>query len=212
MEPTTDSNSFRRIGSTGPEPVTQAQARRFRQLAWPMLPLVVRTAQCLTRQADRAEDLAQETMIKAMRAIDTFQDGTDMKAWLLTILRRVHIDHLRSQRNRPAQVSLSRIELSDDSDDARGEFDEHWEHPEELMSRFQNEQVIEALHSLPDAIRWTLLLVDVEQLDVSSAAAVLEVPDGTIKSRAHRGRAMLRDRLYALACHRGWVAAPEKTS
>lgn len=212
MEPAKHSNSFSRIGSIGPAPVTRAQADRFKELAWPMLPLVVRTAQCLTRQTDLVEDLAQETMIKAMRAIDTFQDGTDMKAWLLTILRRVHIDRLRSERSRPELMSLGEIDVPDDPVDAVGMYDERWEHPEELMSRFEDEQVIDALLSLPDAIRWTLLLVDVEQLDVSSAAAVLGVPNGTIKSRAYRGRAMLRDRLYAVARQRGWVAESEKTS
>lgn len=193
-------------------PITKAQADRFRQLAWPILPVVVRTAQCLTRRHDQAEDLAQETMMKAMRAIDSFEDGTNIKAWLLTILRRTHIDRIRSEQNRPPQLSLTGVDWLEQSAQSVGEHDEEWEQPQELLSRFEDETILEALREIPDDIRWTLLLVDVEQMEQQDAAAILGVPVGTIKSRAHRGRAMLRDRLYALACQRGWVTAAEKSS
>ena len=69
--------------------------------------------------------------------------------------------------------------------------------------------MIKALKTLPEDIRWTLLLVDVEQLDHAEAAVILEVPVGTIKSRAFRGRRMLRDRLFVVARQRGLVAGPE---
>lgn len=207
-------------------PINNAQAERFKRLAWPMMPVVLRTAQCLTRRVDRAEDLAQDTMVKAMRAIDSFQDGTDMKAWLLTILRRTRIDELRSMRNKPLALSLDAegVDLPDDGNgrvsgdvsggafggaSGGGRFDEQWEEPEELMNRLDDEAVVEALRVLPEAIRWTLLLVDVEQMEQVEAAKVLGVAVGTIKSRTHRGRAMLRDRLYETAAKRGWVCAKE---
>lgn len=189
------------------ERITADQADRFRRLAWPQLATVVRTAQCLARHDAEADDLAQETMLKAMRAIDAYTDGTDIRAWLLTILRRTHIDRLRARRPRPTEVSLDEtmIEPSPDAADAAGEFDARWDDPESLMSRFEDEAVVEALRDLPDEMRWTLLLVDVEQMDHADAAAVLGVAVGTIKSRAHRGRAMLRDRLHRLAVRRGWA-------
>jgi RNA polymerase sigma-70 factor (ECF subfamily) len=186
------------------------QAERFKRLAWPLMPVVLRAAQCLTRHADQAEDLAQEAMVKAMRAIDSYQDGTNIKAWLLTILRRTHIDWLRAGRNRPLQLSLHADELPPSVGSATaGAFDTAWDEPEELMNRFEDEAVIEALRELPDDIRWTLLLVDIEELEQIEAAAVLGVAVGTIKSRTHRGRAMLRDRLYEWAVQRGWVPARE---
>ncbi len=77
------------------------------------------------------------------------------------------------------------------------------------MAAFTDAQVIEALWALPEEIRWTLLLVDVEQLDVREAAEVLEVPVGTIKSRSHRGRRMLRERLLPLAREMR-IVKPEK--
>ena len=199
--------------SMSPGTIVADQADRFKRLAWPLMPVVVRTAQCLTRNAEQADDLAQETMIKAMRAMESFQSGSNMKAWLLTILRRTHIDWLRVSRNRPLQLSLDEggVDLEDPADVTAGEFDDQWDEPEELMARFEDEEVVSALQDIPDEIRWTLLLVDVEQMEHAEAATTLDVAVGTIKSRTHRGRAMLRDRLYQRAANRGWVDTKEKS-
>ena len=211
IEPGDDRPSFRKIEPMSSRPIPHAQAARFRRLAWPLMSVVLRTAECLTRSRDQAEDLAQETMLKAARAIDSYQDGTDMRSWLLTIMRRTHIDWLRTRRHRPTHLSLNAEELDvlSQEDQQPGRFDEQWEEPEELMERFDDETVIDALRVLPDEIRWTLLLVDIEQMEQVEAAKVLGVPVGTIKSRTHRGRAMLRDRLYEHAVHRGWVDSKE---
>ncbi|HNO78146.1 MAG TPA: sigma-70 family RNA polymerase sigma factor [Phycisphaerae bacterium] len=191
--------------------ISPNQAARFKRLAWPFMSVVLRTSECLTRSSDQAEDLAQETMLKALRAIDSYQDDTDMRAWLLTIMRRTHIDCLRAVRNRPLQLSLdgTALDLPDNEDPPSGRLDEQWEEPEELMDRFDDETVIEAMRALPNDIRWTLLLVDIEQMAQADAAAVLGVPVGTIKSRAHRGRAMLRDQLCQFALQRGWLRKKE---
>ncbi len=188
--------------------LTDSQIERFERLAWPYLPVLLRAALCMTNRDDQAEDLVQETMIKAMRAIDRFEDGSDMKAWLMTIQRRAWIDLYRSRKHQRAERSLDDENMPESADaggHAAGEFDGQWEQPEQLLNRFDDEQIIEALRSLPDEIRWTLLLVDAEGLDQQQAAAALDVPLGTIKSRAHRGRGMLRDTLYGLARQRGWV-------
>ena len=196
------------------KPITDAQAERFKRLAWPLMTVVVRTAQCLSRHADQAEDLAQETMVKAMRAIDTYQDDTDIRAWLLTILRRTHIDQMRVQQPRPSELTLDEAALVETVDDGQlaGEHDTQWDEPEDLLNRFEDEAVIEAMRLLPEDIRWTLLLIDVEQMEQADAAQVLGVAVGTIKSRAYRGRAMLRDRLYELAVKRGWIRSQEHSS
>ena len=196
------------------KPITDAQADRFRRLAWPMMPVVLRTAQCLTRREADAEDLTQETMVKAMRAIDTYQDDTDMRAWLLTILRRTHIDRMRVEQSRPQALPLDEAVLGEALDDGQpaGKHDAAWDQPEDLLNRLEDEAVIEAMRSLPEDIRWTLLLVDVEQMEQADAAQVLDVAVGTIKSRTHRGRAVLRDRLYDLAVKRSWVCAKEQSS
>jgi len=198
--------------STTPR-LTAEQAARFKRLVAPHLAVLLRTARYLTHHDQQAEDLAQDTMMKAMRAIDRFQEGTDIKAWLMTILRRTHIDTVRSNKHYAHAVSIEQteIELADLRQDDGGQYDGRWNEPAALLERFGDREVIEALQGLPEDIRWTLLLVDVEQLDHSAAATILEVPVGTIKSRAHRGRAMLRDRLYLWAQERGWVSKQESS-
>jgi len=197
-----------------PQQISQMQAARFRKLAWPMLPVVLRTAQCLVGHHGHTEDLAQETMIKAMRAIDSFKDGTNLKAWLLTILRRTHIDQIRSTRNRPLQLSLdvNGIDLPASAASVTEEPITSWDDPEQLMSRFDDQVIIGAMGLLSEEIRWTLLLVDVEQMEQAQAAQILGVAVGTIKSRTHRGRALLRELLHDVAAKRGWLGAKEKTS
>jgi RNA polymerase sigma-70 factor (ECF subfamily) len=179
--------------------VSPAQAERFQRLVWPYLPLVVRTAGYLCRDQVLAEDLAQETMLKALRAIDRFREGTDLKAWLLSILRNVVIDAARANRRRQRDVSLDDlVELSEPEDTATGQTPqqpEFWSDPQRMLDEVSDPQLIAALRSLPAEMRWTILLVDVEQLDNATAAEILAVPVGTVKSRAHRGRALLRDRL-----------------
>lgn len=199
-------------GRTTPR-LTADQTARFRRLAVPQLTVLLRTAKYLTHHDQQAEDLVQDTMMKAMRAIDSFRDGTDIKAWLMTILRRAHIDAVRSDKHHPHAVSIDQteMELPEPRQDEAGEYDNKWNEPAALLERFGDREVIEALQGLPEDIRWTLLLVDVEQMDHSAAATILAVPVGTIKSRAHRGRAMLRDRLYRWAQERGWVSKQESS-
>lgn len=79
------------------------------------------------------------------------------------------------------------------------------------MDRFDDEAIIDALRQLPYEIRWTILLVDVEQVEYAEAATILGVAEGTVKSRIHRGRALLRDRLYQIAAKRGWDFTKERS-
>ncbi len=176
--------------------------RRFYEDLWPCMPVVLRTAQILCgRSSADAEDLAQETMLKAYRAIDQFRPGTDARAWLLTILRHTRIDRLRAAHPDADAVSLE--DLAQDPPGRPESAEMNWqlvvENPEAVLAEFTDAEMIGELGRLPEEIRWTLLLVDVEGLDHQEAASVLDVPVGTIKSRAHRGRTMLRDALLPLA-------------
>jgi len=176
--------------------------RRFYEALWPCMPVVLRTAQILCgRSSADAEDLAQETMLKAYRSIDQFQPGTDARAWLLTILRHARIDRLRAAHPTAGTVSLE--DLAQDPPGRPESAEMNWqlavENPEAVLAEFTDAEMIRALGRLPEEIRWTLLLVDVEGLDHQEAASVLDVPVGTIKSRAHRGRMMLREALLPLA-------------
>jgi RNA polymerase sigma-70 factor (ECF subfamily) len=181
--------------------------RRFYDLVWPMLPTVLRTARVLTANEADAEDLAQETLLKAFKGIGQFREGTDVRAWLLAILRNARVDRLRCAGASAEALSLEALDLDPPCHQER-ETDE-WQaivdHPERVLNDFSDAEVIGALQHLPEEIRWTLLLVTVEGMDQAEAAGVLEVPVGTVKSRLHRGRAMLRQALLPLARDRRMV-------
>ena len=191
----------------------QTRAERFYAEVWPEAAMLMRTAISLTHPGStpgntaEAEDLVQETLLKAFKAIDRLEPGTSPKAWLLTMLRRTWIDRWRKRERRPDghAVDLDNIAEPAAETEPAGEHDADWADPQALMSRFGDQDIIDALRLLPDGYRWALLLVDVQSLSVEEAAETLEVAPGTIKSRLHRGRAMLRDQLHGYATERGWL-------
>jgi RNA polymerase sigma-70 factor (ECF subfamily) len=123
------------------------------------------------------------------------------RAWLLTILRHARVDRVRSLAPSMGTVSLDDLKWEPPGrPDSRAiDCETIAEDPEVVLGQFSDAEVIDALGRLPEEIRWTLLLVDVEGMDHREAAEILGVPTGTIKSRAHRGRMMLRDVLLPLA-------------
>src|SRR5882757_1475308 len=153
---------------------------RFYECVWPHRSALLRVAQILTHDVHDAEDLTQETLVKAFKAIGQFEGGTDAKKWLLTILRNTGIDRRRASTAYAKEVSLDQfpVDLADARLPGNESDDSGWANPQE--------------------IRWTLLLVDVEELKNEEAAAILDVPLGTVKSRAHRGRALLRQALMIM--------------
>jgi RNA polymerase sigma-70 factor (ECF subfamily) len=141
-------------------------------------------------------------MLKAYRSIHQLRPGTDARAWLLTILRHARTDRVRAASATAGTLSLSDLPQEPAAAAAAAESAGPGTRavaadPDVLLEAFSDAEVIAALGRLPEEIRWTLLLVDVEGMDHAEAAGVLGVPVGTIKSRAHRGRQMLRDQLKA---------------
>jgi len=175
--------------------------KRFYALVEPHAATILRAARYLVRNSAEADDVAQETMIKAFKAIESFRDGTDARAWLMTILRNTWLDHARAKARSAGDVSLDQLgaDPADTSGGPEHDDDPVWDNPDELLEEFSDKQVIDALHTLPEEIRWTLLLVDVEEIDHEDAAKIMAVPKGTVQSRAFRGRAILRDALLPVA-------------
>lgn len=157
---------------------------RFAEYVQPHIPLLYATAITLTRNAAEAEDLVQDTLLRAYRAIERF-DGAYPKAWLLTILRNTNIN--RAQKKRPV--------LFDDPEDPGAEpVDEVT--PEDLIVEPVFDAAVQrALDDLPDKFRTVIDLVDVDGLSYAEAAEVLGIPVGTVMSRLHRGRSRIRNRL-----------------
>ena len=179
-------------------------AKEWQALVWPHLAAVLRVAQILSRHPVDAEDLAQETMLKSYRSLETFKQGSDVKAWLMTILRNTWRDRMRLASSHVTIVSLEDelFDPEDESSAAALDWEKICENPEEILNEIGDQQIIEALQILPVELRWTLLLVDVEGMDHEEAARLMGVPVGTIKSRAHRGRGLLRKALLPIARER----------
>jgi len=178
------------------------------------LDALYRTALRMTRSEADAEDLVQETYIRAFRFRDQFTLGTNMKAWLFRILTNTFIN---TYRRRAAQPEVTDLEGIDEfslyrrmnTDRAASSSPD----PEaELLSSVVDTEVTDALEELPEKFRTTVLL-DVEGFSYKEIAEMLSVPIGTVMSRLHRGRKFLQKRLYDLARERGIAAVrtPQKS-
>jgi RNA polymerase sigma-70 factor (ECF subfamily) len=136
----------------------------------------------LTGNAHDAEDLVQETMLRAYRAFDRYRPGTNARAWLFTILHRLRTDALRRKGRRPETVQL----LDDGPPVAPA-------HEAALTSG--HEEITRALEALPETFRSAVVLRDIEEFSYAEIAEILDIPVGTVMSRIHRGRALLRQML-----------------
>jgi RNA polymerase sigma-70 factor (ECF subfamily) len=157
---------------------------KFRLQVQPHIPLLYGTALSLTRNSTEAEDLVQDTLLRAFRAIETF-DGAYPKAWLLTILRNTNIN--RAQKKRPY--------LFDDPDDPSSDPVDEITPEDLIVEPIFDHAVQTALDELPAMFRAVIDLVDVNGLSYAEAADVLDIPVGTVMSRLHRGRRRIRTRL-----------------
>jgi RNA polymerase sigma-70 factor, ECF subfamily len=165
----------------------------FYEHIWPHRAMVVRTARFLAQNDAEADDLAQETLVKAFKNIWRFDPATNAKFWLSSILRHTWIDHLRASGRHGTMLAVE--DLEGELEDKTPVTEADLQDAEALLERFSDKRILLALKELPAEIRWTILLVDVESLDHAAAAAILGVPVGTVKSRAHRGRNMMRKNL-----------------
>lgn len=186
--------------STAPGPDEVARRRAFGEFVEPEIEVMLRVARTLTSSAADAEDLVQESLLRAYRGLHRF-DGRHPRAWLLTILRHTNANMHRRQR----PVSLEDAQLHRASRPAFG--------PAELPSAeqaFLDEELDEELHAaiaaLDPRFRAALILVDVHDLSYAEAAAVLDVPVGTVMSRLSRARDRLRRSLGHTTLSRGGLS------
>lgn len=174
-------------------------AKKFHQLIWPERANVLRFAMFLTHRTSDAEDLAQETLLKAWRALDRFEtQNPNIKAWLLTILRNCWTDSFRRTRHERNHVALETLpqEPPDREHEVQPE-EEQLRDAEVILHSFSDQRIIDALRTLAEDYRWTILLVDVSALSYEEAAGAMGVPIGTVRSRLFRARRMVRDFLIS---------------
>jgi RNA polymerase sigma-70 factor (ECF subfamily) len=170
----------------------------FEREALPHLDALYSAALRLTRSDDESRDLVQETMLRALRFFHLYASGTNCRAWLLTILHNNFHNRWRRGGREKVSATAEEFELEVVEQSLRGE---GWEcNPERILcARTVGGVIGAALEVLPEDLRVTLLLVDVQELNYDEAARALSVPVGTIKSRVSRGRAMMRHTLARFA-------------
>ncbi len=182
-----------------PSPVDEKRVG-FEREALVHLDVLYRVALRLTGNPSDADDLVQETMLKAYRAWDQYEKGTNAKAWLLTILRHAFINEYRRKTRHPETVDLDTIEPfavfpEVQDEDPQGAF----------FDRIVDDEVLRAIDQLPEAFRETLVLSDVEGMSYQEIAGILEIPVGTVKSRLFRARHLLQAKLYDYAVEMGYI-------
>ncbi len=175
------------------------ETETFENVALPYLDAVFRAAIALCGQRQEADDLVQDTFLKAFERFESFRLGTNCKAWMLQILRNTWIDRLRRKKTAGHALPLEEdivVEPSHENEIV-------WSNPDDLIENFSDEQVIRALGGLPEDQRLTLFLMDVEELSQKEVAQIMGVATGTVKSRASRARAALKARLTSYAKEMG---------
>lgn len=179
---------------------------RFATEAVPYMGKLYPAAMRLTRNHCDAEDLIQETFAKAYVKFHQYQPGTNLKAWLYTILLRTFYSTCRRKDRRVGEVLSGEIVDVADTKQAYGGSPRSAE--AEAMERLGSSNVMRALGDLPEAYREAIYLSDIEGYRYHEIADIMGTPLGTVMSRVHRGRAILRDKLSAHALGRGAVAKP----
>lgn len=190
-------------------PVTaKPRSPAFDELVLSHLDMMFAVAMKLTRNAADAEDLTQNTIVKALRFHDKFREGSYIKAWLLTILRNTFINEYRRKVRRPAQVPLTGAEPAPElSPDPKIQFDPKGRRYEDVLELL-DDKVRLAIEELPEDFREAVIMADIEDKSYKEIADKMDRPIGTVMSRLFRGRKLLREKLGDYAKEHG-VGAPK---
>lgn len=177
-----------------------ADQATFADAAMPLMDQLYSAAMRMTRNPADAEDLVQETYLKAYRGYERFEEGTNLKAWMYRILTNSYINRYRSKQRRPDETDLADVEDMYLYRRLGGEHSDVGISAEEkFLESVTDSQVKAAIEAIPDSFRMAVLLADVEGFAYKEIAEILEVPIGTVMSRIHRGRKALEKQLHDYA-------------
>ncbi len=175
----------------------------FNEEIIPHLDVLYNFALRLTTDPNDAEDLVQDTIVKAYRFFSSYEKGTNAKAWLFRILKNSFINNYRKTSKRPQQVDYDEVESY--YENIRAERTETSDLERLMFRELMDDDISSALSQLPEDFRTVVLLCDVEGYTYEEIANMLDVPIGTIRSRLHRGRNLLKTELLEYAKKRGYT-------
>jgi RNA polymerase sigma-70 factor (ECF subfamily) len=181
----------------------------FEVAAMPFIDSLYNTAYRMARNSQDAEDLVQETYMKAYKYYDKFQEGTNFKAWLFKILKNTFINSYRKKQNQPAQSAFSDIEDAFESRVDDEVLRKNLTPEDELLEHVLDQDVQAAIDSLPEDYRIVVVLADLENFSYKEIAEILEVPLGTVMSRLYRGRRRLEQVMLDYARGHGYLRGVE---
>jgi RNA polymerase sigma-70 factor (ECF subfamily) len=177
----------------------------FEKAAMPFVDSLYNTAYRMTRNAEDAEDLVQETYLKAYKYYDKFKEGTNFKAWLFKILKNTFINSYRKKQLEPVKSDFADIEETFETQVSDEVTNRTKDPEEELLEDVLDEDVQQALENLPDDYRMAVILADLEGFSYKEIAEILEVPLGTVMSRLYRGRKLLEEEMLRYAREHGYL-------
>ena len=175
----------------------------FEREALPHMDILYNYAVRMTGNPDDADDLVQETYLKAYRFWDKYEKGTNIRAWLFRIMKNSYINRYRKETREPDTVDYEGIQNFYNV--IRDEYTDSNDLQEKIFGALLDDDVSSALESLPEDFRTVVILCDIEGLTYEEIAEFIDCPIGTVRSRLHRGRKMLRAKLFDYARKRGYV-------
>lgn len=182
---------------------TAKKQQEFNDEIIPHLDSLYNFALRLTTDPSDSEDLVQDTIVKAFRFFDSYEKGTNAKAWLFRILKNSFINNYRKKLKKPQEVDYD--EVSPYYESVRAERTETTDLEHLIFRDLMDDNFTKALSKLPEDFRTVVLLCDVEGFTYEEISNMLDVPIGTIRSRLHRGRNLLKTELYEYAKKRGFT-------
>ncbi len=182
-------------------PSIKAKHTEFEREALPHMDLLYNYALRMTGSPDDAQDLIQETYLKAYRFWDKYEKGTNIRAWLFRILRNSYINRYRKETKEPDTVDFDQIQ--DYYNVIRHDSADENDLQRKMYGAALGDDVARALESLPEDFRTAVILSDIEGCTYEEIAEFVDVPIGTVRSRLHRGRKLLQGKLFAYAKDRG---------
>ena len=187
---------------------TKKKHTEFEAEALPHMDVLYNFALRTTGNEDDARDLLQETYLKAYRFWEKYEQGTNIRAWLFRIMKNTYINRYRKEVKEPDKVDYEVVENFYNS--IRAQSADPNDLQEKLYGNLLGDEVAKALESLPDDFRTVVILCDIEGLTYEEIAEFVDRPIGTVRSRLHRGRKLLQEKLYDYAKQRGMIKTEER--